>query len=73
MPLSISLFISSVCSLTATRKHLVSIWRNGVEVIHFFRAEERIEKKESCAGVVARSNSKTTDITLNKKHIIYLS
>lgn len=36
MPLSISLFTTSDCSLTATRKHLVSIWRNGLEVIQFF-------------------------------------
>jgi hypothetical protein len=40
MPFYISVLATSDCSVTATRKHLVSIWRNGAEVIHF-----SVEKK----------------------------
>jgi hypothetical protein len=38
---------TSDCSLTATRKHLVSIWRNGAEVIHFFSVEKRIQERDN--------------------------
>ena len=30
---------------TATRKHLVSIWRNGAEVIHFSVEKRRTRRK----------------------------
>jgi hypothetical protein len=34
---------TSNCSVTATRKHLASIWRNGAEVIQFFAVENITE------------------------------